>query len=162
MANSLPLGRHWPARGKVARSEMSRARSQMPAERDLAIRKCVKTRDVVRPIGRTVVSRMKSVPEGFICKARRAIVLNGLAGGELALLDPIHQIPRALTTLRDLVNANIEELPFSGLNGPLKYLPIFVAPGSAVLEEVFRALVSPPGLRASRNINRPRELVALC
>ena len=74
-------------------------------------------------------------------------------------MDPVHQIPQALATMRDLLDAYIEQFPFGGLNGLLKYLPILVASRSAVLEEEFRALVSPPGLRASRNIIRLRELV---
>jgi len=58
--------------------------------------------------------------------ARLSIILDSFTGREFALLDSLHQVPRALIRTSNLINPKIEELALGSFNSSLKKKPTLV------------------------------------
>jgi hypothetical protein len=91
---------------------------------------------------------MKSIPERLQGVTGLALILNGLTPWELALFDPLHQVPQALVGLRDLLNVSIEEHPLCLACSVVEGFPLLGGPVLPILANGIGALLVPPGFGA--------------
>jgi len=90
---------------------------------------------------------------------RLSIVWDSLTGREFALLNPFHQVPRALIRSNNLINPKIEELVLGSFNSSPTEEPILVRFLQLILTKRFSALVIPLGLQVLSDADFVRMLI---
>ena len=90
---------------------------------------------------------VKGVPKTFQGETRLIVVLDGFDSRKLSLLDPVHQLPWAMTFVCDFLDFVVKERSLGILDHQFERLPIFTASFRPICEKDASARFRPPLLR---------------
>ena len=109
--------------------------------------KFIKNFDIDLMMKRSVERVVKGIPKTLQGETRLIIVLDGFDSRKLSLLDPVHQLPWAMTFVCDFLDFVVEEQSFGILDRRFERLPIFAASFRPVCEKGASARFRLPLLR---------------
>jgi len=87
---------------------------------------------------------VEGFPEAICGDAWISIVFDGFSSGKFAFVNPIHQLPWAMTLACHFSDLSDEECPFGILYNSSEFLPTFQAPRCSIFVNGLITLVVPP------------------